>query len=538
MKRSTALPSLLAAISIGFLMTVDWAAAQEPAAPKLATMPASQPFVPEGEYPVHSRYPMFLYMAAVPGAGVSWDWDKGTIWHYGTTQSVGDGAGMYVYAPAGKVGWLSARDTLSGVVNDYDAQLNDVKRKVDLTNDYKGLCVWIKGDGSDNKAVFSVGFPPSRAHQFRIPLKDTQWHKVFMPWDKWEKPLNVPQWFNVMMSIERNDDTKANWYVIDRLHFYKDEKTEAIKPTPDQDAPAIISAKQFVSGRENIAKTLAKLKAKQPVTIVIAGDSLPWGAQLGYMRKNSDGPEHEMRQFTYWWLLAARLKEFYGYESVAINFKSFDHAKKTWFEISERDKRAKADLTVTAAVVGGWEVGHGIENLDKITEEKPDLVIWEYAANDSYNSHFAPVNGLAFPGYVKQMTPAIEKLQAAGAEVVLHTITPSADVVLPWVGVGERKGLNLVAANMLNSETIRAFAAEKKLAVADMDRGLRARGVLYLGDLYVDAVHLNHMGHEMMADILDALLTDRDVKIWRYGPVADRQRAAASQKAAPASPVK
>jgi lysophospholipase L1-like esterase len=354
-----------------------------------------------------------------------------------------------------------------------------------------------------------------------------------MSWDKWDKPLTDKHWFNFYLSIERIDDTKTNWYIVDRVRFYKEEKTEEVKPTSDQDPPGLIPARKFSAGLENIGKTLAKLKEKKPVNIVIAGDSLPWGAQLGYLRKNSNGSEQEMRTFTYWWLLAERLKDFYGYESVAINFASFDHAKKTWFYVPEKDKRAKADLTHTAIAVGGWEVGQGIENLDKILDEKPDLVIWEYGANDSFNSHFAPAKGLGHPGYVKQMKPAIDKLQAAGAEVVLHTLTPAADVVLPHCGVGERKGIDLVTANILNSETIRTLAAEKKCGLADMDGALRARGILFVGDLYVDMVHLNHRGHEMMADVLDAMLTGRDIKIWRYGPAADRL-APSTQPASPA----
>ena len=56
-----------------------------------------------------------------------------------------------------------------------------------------------------------------------------------------------------------------------------------------------------------------------------------------------------------------------------------------------------------------------------------------------------------------------------------------------------------------------------------MERAVTCRGVVFLGSLYSDAVHPNHLGHEMMADVLDALLTDRDVGIWRHGPAAEKQ---------------
>jgi hypothetical protein len=61
-------------------------------------------------------------------------------------------------------------------------------------------------------------------------------------------------------------------------------------------------------------------------------------------------------------------------------------------------------------------------------------------------------------------------------------------------------------------------------AVADMYAALSCRGIQYVGDLYSDFVHLNHYGHEMFADVLEALLTERDVRIWKYGPAARKTK--------------
>ena len=55
-----------------------------------------------------------------------------------------------------------------------------------------------------------------------------------------------------------------------------------------------------------------------------------------------------------------------------------------------------------------------------------------------------------------------------------------------------------------------------------MHAALSSRGPQYMGDLCADFVHLNHLGHEMFADVLDALFTDRDVRIWRWGPAAEK----------------
>jgi phospholipase/lecithinase/hemolysin len=60
-----------------------------------------------------------------------------------------------------------------------------------------------------------------------------------------------------------------------------------------------------------------------------------------------------------------------------------------------------------------------------------------------------------------------------------------------------------------------------------MERAFLARGPQFTGDIYADKVHPNHKGHEMLADVLDALITDRDIRIWKHGPASDRARAMA-----------
>ena len=161
-------------------------------------------------------------------------------------------------SPAGmeKLGWLCSMDTGVQPVKDKDGNVieNDLKT-------YKGICLWVKGDGSDATAVFSTNWDFSD-HQFRVPMKDTNWHKVFMPWDKWSPKPITDYWYYLTYSIERKDASKANWYIVDRVHLYKDGKTEEIKPTADVDPPGLLPAQAFVSDKDKIAKTLAKLKGR------------------------------------------------------------------------------------------------------------------------------------------------------------------------------------------------------------------------------------------------------------------------------------
>jgi len=487
----------LTAVALVVLSAALSAAEAESGLPTPVTTPAATPFVPEGE---RSFYPG--YMHTTPGARIWVQNLHGDLWHYGTTQSVGDGTGMYVWlGPKGKPGFMCSMDT--GVVR----QEKDGKVTRDDFKEFRGISLWFKGDGSDGTAIFTTDYAGSK-RRFRVPLKETRWHKVFMPWEKWQEPVTGPFWF-LTFGLERRDDSKANWYIIDRVHLYREEKTEEVTPTPDTDPPGLLDARAFVSGREHITKTLTKLREKRPVRIVVAGDSIAVGAQLWYTARDYTDKETAWT-YIFWQVLARRLKEHCGYGSVAAVVRSWDAKAKAWKD--REDPRPPGELTVLGVATGGWKAGSGLEHIDEILGEKPDLVVWEYGANDVVYGNL--------DGYVKATGEAIDRMKAAGIEVVLQTLTPGASITpVHWLG-----GKSVMARGGEFSKETRRLAREKSCALADMERAFLARGAQFVGDLYADNVHPNHYGHEMLADVLDALLTDRDVRIWKYGPAAEKAR--------------
>ena len=230
------------------------AAADDFKLPAPAPAPLTRPTVPDGEKLFYQPF-----RTVIPGTRIWTQWSVGGIWHYNTTQSVGDGAGMMVYAPAGveKLGWLCSMDT--GVQPEKD---KDGKVIQDDLKEYKGLCLWIKGDGSDGTAVLSTNWDFSD-HQFRVPLKDTNWHKVFIPWDKWSPKPITDYWWYLTYGIERKDCTKANWFIVDRVHLFKAEKTEEIKPTPDVDPPGMLPAPGVCFGEGKHVKDAGQAKGPQ-----------------------------------------------------------------------------------------------------------------------------------------------------------------------------------------------------------------------------------------------------------------------------------
>lgn len=423
---------------------------------------------------------------------------NGTLWHYGTTQSVGNGAGMYVYAPAGgPTGFLCAYDI--GVRDEF--------------KEFKGISLWIKGDGSNGTAVISTGYFGS-ANRFRIPLKDTEWHKVFMPWEMWSRPITGPFWF-LAFGLERKDEVRPAWYVIDRVRLFKEEKIEEIRPTPDSDPPGLLPAKAFVSGRRQIATTIARLQARKPVKIIIAGDSIAAGTQLWYTQKVGAKAEEAM-SLTYFELLGRSLQKQYGYRSLSLPFRSYDGKKKVWTE--KPGLRSKSDLTVMAVALSGGSAQNGLDSIDQVLSEKPDLVIWEYGCNDITFGALSP--------FLASTSKALDRLRAAGIEVIVQSITPGSDMrPRTWMA-----NMSPLQKGKQYNEGLRRIAMEKGCAVADMEGAFLARGAQFTGDLYADFVHPNHVGHEMIADLLDALITDRDIRIWKHGPVVDRVRSAVKNR--------
>jgi lysophospholipase L1-like esterase len=480
--------------TVFFMAAATCAAASPPASP--APLPALTPTVAAGEKAFYDAG-----RAVAPGMRC---WVMGCgepgadFWCYGTSQSVGDGAGLLLFAPAGaKVKPLCCYDTGLNLATGRDG-----KTIINAGPEYRGLSLWIRGDGSDAQAVITTDYSGNPKQWFRIPLQETNWHKVFIPWQQWNRSwTNLPAFWFLTYSLERSDTNRAHWYLVDRVRLYQEQKIEDITPTPDRDPPGRLPARAFASGREQIAGTLAKLAAKKPVKIVIAGDSIPCGAQLWYTVPNN---EPEVRKRIYWQVLGHRLQQAFGYPGVSLVLRAPNPKTKAWEDTPTN--RPAADLQVVAVAYGGKMAADGLTNLTEVLNEKPDLVVWEYGANDATFGSTAR--------YAEATAAAVDRLKAAGIEVVIQTVTPTPGIhPISW-----RQNKSSAACVAEINVEARRIAAEKQCALADMEKAFTCRGQVFVGSLYADGVHPNHLGHEMLADVLDALLTNRDVLIWRHGP--------------------
>lgn len=232
------------------------------------------------------------------------------------------------------------------------------------------------------------------------------------------------------------------WSVRTEDVFVVDEVKAAERPTPD---------------RVPVAKTLAKLRAGKPVTIVCWGDSVTVGGDASAPAKR------------YVDLFGSRLRERFG----------------------------DGKITVINAGIGGTSTNNRLKDYAKeVLAHKPDLITVEY------------VNDMAMP--VERLRAnwrsAIAQARQIGAEFVIitpHYVTPL------WMGKEHSRGPE-VRANCL---ALRKLAAEEKVGLADAARRwelLEFEGVPYEILLKNGINHPDDRGHALFVDELMRLLPKQE----------------------------
>jgi lysophospholipase L1-like esterase len=158
--------------------------------------------------------------------------------------------------------------------------------------------------------------------------------------------------------------------LFDNGHWFHDQQIEVTYERAATDWTGPVP--RFEATR--LPRTFAKLKAKQKLTIGVSGDSITYGLNasglVGAAPFTPIYPE----------LVAAQLRETFQTEISLIN-----------------------------RAVGGWNINNGLSDLDKLIEQKPDLVIVAYGMNDV---------GYRDPEKYKSGTAKlIERLRAANPDI-------------------------------------------------------------------------------------------------------------------------
>lgn len=418
-----------------------------------------------------------------------------------TAQGVGPDSAMVIFTEKGE-------DPGEFLIYDPGARGEDLIK-------YKGMCVWVKGDGGDGNLSLGTNWDQNNKNNSllgKFPLSEKGWKKYFIPWDKFTPPTKGFYFIN--MKLEPAKPRQA-WACIARLNFYVEETTEEIDPPKDKDPEGMIPAQKFVlpsvdDAAGKIPNTLAKLKAGKPVTIVATGDSITAGAQLWYKGSEGKAGARESLDYTYPAVLARKLAAHYKYAKSRNVMKWMEYVSKATSKTAsglEKDgffiitgEKPEADgtlpfdgLQVIGVGAGGKDTKFGLDHLSDLTQFKPDLVIWYYGHNDQ------PPRRIK--NYVEYSTKAIKELQAQGIEVILAGTTL-------WLGTPYYE----------NSEAFvepgMQMAKELGIPYVNQFAAMTSRGPRYIGDFMSDGVHLNEFGHSLLASTLAASLGVPDQHVW------------------------
>ncbi|MBM3500521.1 MAG: hypothetical protein FJX74_17825 [Armatimonadetes bacterium] len=315
-----------------------------------------------------------------------------------------------------------------------------------------GLSFRLQGDGSANWGGLELidGEDYALRYGYCFPLDSTEWRKVTVPWCDLvpELPAGRPVdpqtgyapsgfgnlWFGKWWYWR---DYPAHAFAVDEI---------ALEPTVEVDRT------DYTPPQGGTPRLLAKLRAKQPVTLVTMGDSL------------SDKQHWANREVLWSELLVGKLREQFG-----------------------------GEVTLVNPAIGGTVLSQNLVLMPQWLRATPhpDVVTVWFGFNDWDSG----MRGERFAEMLRFATDRIRRLTGGQSEVLLLTTCPAVE---RWDTMEE-----LAAA-------VRTVAEEKRTGLADVAAAFHgaapeeaARPTLYC----TDRVHLGPAGHELAAEtVRQALL--------------------------------
>jgi len=318
-----------------------------------------------------------------------------------------------------------------------------------------GLSFWVKGDGSQSWGGLELidGDNYALRYGYCFPIDSTEWRKITVPWRDLLPELPAADPVDPQAGYQpsrfRNvwfgkwwywGEYPAHSYAIDQL---------ALEPSIPSDTT------NYTPAGAGTPRLLAKLEAKQPVTIVTMGDSL-------------SAKEHWANREVLWSnLLAQKLTARYGGEVKVVN-----------------PAIGGTTLNTNLVLMPRWLKG----------TPKPDLVTVWFGFND-WDA------GARHDRFVQMLALAVERIRrmtGGESEVLLMTTCPA---IARWDTMEEL------------AQAAREVAAAKRTGLADMAQAFHAAGkdeaarkALYVND----ETHLGPAGHSLAADtVLQAIAEGR-----------------------------
>lgn len=235
--------------------------------------------------------------------------------------------------------------------------------------------------------------------------------------------------------------------------WFHDRQVEVTyrRQKPVEPAASSLAVKQ-------LPKTLARLKAGEPITIGVSGDSISAGGDASAL---ADAPPF-MPPFPN--LVAAQLQA-----------------------------HSKSPVTLKNRAIGGWSVANGVQDLDKLLAEHPHLMIVAYGMNDV---------GRRDPKWFKEQTQTIlDRARAAD---------PNLEIILVAPMLGHKEWIHTPREMFAQYRDVLAGFVGPGVALADLtkvwDDQLQSKHDLDLTGNGLN--HPNDYGHRLYAKTILGLLVE------------------------------
>jgi lysophospholipase L1-like esterase len=318
-----------------------------------------------------------------------------------------------------------------------------------------GFSFWVKGDGSANFAGLELIHPDDYKlrYGYCFPLDSTQWRKIVVPWRDMIPEHPAGKLVDAKTGMKPSQFANLwfgkwfYWRQYPAVSYAVDQI--ALEKTIDMDRA------DYTPKTPGTPRLLARLKAREPVTIVAMGDSL------------SDKRHWANRQTLWSELVAKKLKETYG-----------------------------GEVRLVSQGIGGNHLSHNLVLMPMWLKQapKPDLVtVWF-----GYNDWTDEMRGEAFKERLRFAVDLIRRETRGAAEVLLMTTCPAYD---RWDEMNELAEAARVVAKEKNTALADVASVFHKLDPSTAGSGPSGRDAARKDAYWCsDNVHLGAKGHDLVSD--------------------------------------
>ncbi len=316
-----------------------------------------------------------------------------------------------------------------------------------------GFSFWVKGDGSDHLGGLQFIYDDDFAirYDYAFPIKGTEWTKIIVPWRDLVPALPGAK-ARLLDPKNGNKPSKLSAFWVGKWWYWRDYAAHSFALDELRlEAKIDLDTTDYKPAGAPLARTLAKLKAGKPITVVTMGDSL------------TDTNHWANREVNWPALLQKQVKEKY-----------------------------KSEVTVHNPAIGGTQLRQNLVLIPRWlnTAPEPDLVTICFGGNDWDSG----MRGEQFAETCRDAIDRVRRATKGKSDVLILTTVPGAE---RWTTMAEL------------AEACRTAARDQRAGLADAEKAFHAAGKDNRERLYVnDKVHLGPPGHELMVrTVLEAIET-------------------------------